>query len=140
MGIESFLLASSARLIVAPATGEDAVRSLCKETHPLSATDARRRRSAIRRSASRRARWSAGPRAASGAASRGFRGRKGVFEIMEVGPALRRSIGPKTDASATSETAARRRGHDHHDRGRRIQELRAGQTTLDEIFRLTTSL
>jgi general secretion pathway protein E len=68
----------------------------------------------------------------------GFRGRKGVFEIMEIGPALRRSIGPKTDASDL-ETAARRQGMTTMTEDG-IKKLRAGQTTLDEIFRLTTSL
>jgi general secretion pathway protein E len=68
----------------------------------------------------------------------GFRGRKGVFEIMEVGPALRRAIGPRCEAGDL-EAAARREGMTTMTEDG-VAKLRTGQTTLDEIFRLTMSL
>jgi general secretion pathway protein E len=78
------------------------------------------------------------PKGCDWCGSTGFRGRKGVFEIMEIGPALRKSIGPKTDASDL-EAAARGAGMTSMTEDG-IKKLRAGQTTLDEIFRLTMSL
>lgn len=57
---------------------------------------------------------------------------------MEIGPALRRSIGPKTDASDL-EAVARRAGMTSMTEDG-VAKIRAGQTTLDEIFRLTMSL
>jgi general secretion pathway protein E len=136
MGIESFLLASSARLIVA----QRLVRMLCdhcKESYPLSATDIAgdERYTALGIEAGEVV---CRPKGCEWCGFTGFRGRKGVFEIMEIGPALRRSIGPKTDASDL-ETAARRQGMTTMTEDG-IKKLRAGQTTLDEIFRLTTSL
>ena len=136
MGIESFLLASCARVIVA----QRLVRILCdhcKERHSLSASEiaADERYSALGIEAGEAV---CRPKGCDWCGHTGFRGRKGVFEIMEIGPALRRSIGPKTDATDL-ETAARRDGMTTMTEDG-INKLRAGQTTLDEIFRLTTSL
>lgn len=78
------------------------------------------------------------PKGCDWCGSTGFRGRKGVFEIMEIGPALRRSIGRKTDASDL-EAVARRAGMTSMTEDG-VAKIRAGQTTLDEIFRLTMSL
>lgn len=136
MGIESFLLASCARLIVA----QRLVRILCdhcKERHTLSAADiaADERYAALGIEAGEVV---CRPKGCDWCGSTGFRGRKGVFEIMEIGPALRRSIGPKTDASDL-EAVARRAGMTSMTEDG-VAKLRAGQTTLDEIFRLTMSL
>ncbi|MDI4235732.1 GspE/PulE family protein [Bradyrhizobium sp. Arg237L] len=136
MGIESFLLASCARVIVA----QRLVRILCdhcKESHSLSAADiaADERYAALGIEAGEVV---CRPKGCDWCGFTGFRGRKGVFEIMEIGTALRRSIGPKTD-STDLETAARREGMTTMTEDG-INKLRAGQTTLDEIFRLTTSL
>ncbi|TAI60258.1 GspE/PulE family protein, partial [Bradyrhizobium sp. Leo170] len=136
MEIESFLLASCARVIVA----QRLVRILCdhcKESHSLSAADiaADERYAALGIEAGEVV---CRPKGCDWCGFTGFRGRKGVFEIMEIGTALRRSIGPKTD-STDLETAARREGMTTMTEDG-INKLRAGQTTLDEIFRLTTSL
>jgi general secretion pathway protein E len=136
MGIESFLLASCARVIVA----QRLVRILCdhcKVPYRLSAPDiaADERYAALGIEADETV---CRPKGCDWCGFTGFRGRKGVFEIMEVGPALRRAIGPKTDATDL-EAAARREGMSTMTQDG-IIKLRAGQTTLDEIFRLTTSL
>ncbi|MCC8961269.1 type II/IV secretion system protein [Bradyrhizobium sp. Pear76] len=136
MGVESFLLASCARVIVA----QRLVRILCdhcKESYSLSAADiaADERYTALGVEAGEVV---CRPKGCDWCGSTGFRGRKGVFEIMEIGPALRRSIGPKTDASDL-EAAARRAGMTSMTEDG-VAKLRAGQTTLDEIFRLTMSL
>jgi general secretion pathway protein E len=57
---------------------------------------------------------------------------------MEIGPTLRRAIGPKTDAGDL-EVIARREGMTTMTEDG-IAKFRAGQTTLEEIFRLTMSL
>ncbi|WP_315833188.1 GspE/PulE family protein [Bradyrhizobium prioriisuperbiae] len=136
MGIESFLLASSARVIVA----QRLVRILCdhcKQTHRLTASDlaADERYAALG--------FEAGevvcrPKGCEWCNFTGFRGRKGVFEIMEIGQAVRRGIGPKTDA-ADLETIARGEGMTTMTQDG-VVKIRAGQTTIDEIFRLTMSL
>jgi general secretion pathway protein E len=136
MGIESFLLASSARAIV----GQRLVRILCdhcKETHRLSAVDlaADERYAALGIEVGETA---CRPKGCEWCGFTGFRGRKGVFEVMEIGPALRRAIGPKTDAGDL-EVIARREGMTTMTEDG-IAKFRAGQTTLEEIFRLTMSL
>ncbi|MGF6312188.1 general secretion pathway protein E [Bradyrhizobium sp. i1.8.4] len=136
MGIESFLLASCARVIVA----QRLVRILCdhcKERYTLSAPDiaADERYAALGIEAGEVV---CRPKGCDWCDNTGFRGRKGVFEIMEIGSALRRSIGPKTDASDL-EAVARREGMTSMTEDG-VAKLRAGQTTLDEIFRLTMSL
>lgn len=136
MGIESFLLASCARVIVA----QRLVRILCdhcKEACRLTAAEiaADERYVALGIEPGETVCL---PKGCEWCGFTGFRGRKGVFEIMEIGPALRRAIGPKTDASDL-EAAARREGMTTMTQDG-IIKLRAGQTTLDEIFRLTTSL
>lgn len=136
MGVESFLLASCVRAIV----GQRLVRILCdhcKETHRLSAADlaADERFAALGIEAGETV---CRPKGCEWCGFSGFRGRKGAFEIMEVGPALRRAIGPRTDATDL-ETVARREGMTTMTQDG-VAKLRAGQTTLDEIFRLTMSL
>ncbi len=136
MGVESFLLASCARAII----GQRLVRILCdhcKETHRLTAADiaADQRYAALGIEAGETI---CKPKGCEWCGFSGFRGRKGVFEIMEVGPALRRAIGPKTDSSDL-EAVARGEGMTTMTQDG-VAKLRAGQTTLDEIFRLTMSL
>jgi general secretion pathway protein E len=136
MGIESFLLASSARAIVA----QRLVRILCdhcKERYRLSAADLAGdpRYAALGVEVGETV---CRPKGCEWCGMSGFRGRKGVFEIMEVGPVLRRAIGPRCEAGDL-EAAARREGMTTMTEDG-IAKLRAGQTTLDEIFRLTMSL
>jgi general secretion pathway protein E len=136
MGIESFLLASSVRVIV----GQRLVRILCehcKEAHRVTAAD----RVQDHRYASLA--FEVGdvvhqPKGCDWCAFTGFRGRQGVFEVMEVSPLLRRAIGPKTDATEL-EQAARSEGMTTMTEDG-VAKCRAGLTTVDEVFRVTASL
>ena len=68
----------------------------------------------------------------------GFRGRQGVFEVIEVTPTVRRAIGPKTDATEL-EAVARREGMITMTQDG-VAKCRSGLTTVDEIFRVAVSL
>jgi general secretion pathway protein E len=136
MGLESFLLASSVRAII----GQRLVRVLCehcREQHELTAKEiaADYRYETLG--------FKAGetvyrPKGCDYCGNIGFRGRKGVFEVMEIGPELRRAIGPKSDASDL-EAVARREGMTTMTEDG-VAKCRAGITTLDEVFRVTMSL
>jgi general secretion pathway protein E len=136
MGIESFLLASCIRAII----GQRLVRILCehcKEPRAVSAADL-----------SEDERYSAlgfhegdvlhRPKGCEWCAFTGFRGRKGVFEVLEVTPQVRRAIGPKTDAIDLERVARDAGMATMTEDG--IAKCRAGLTTVDEVFRVTASL
>jgi general secretion pathway protein E len=136
MGIESFLLASCVRAII----GQRLVRILCehcKEPRAVSAAeiadDHRYAALGIR----------AGdvihhPKGCDWCAFTGFRGRKGVFEVLEVTPQVRRGIGPKADAIDLERVARDAGMVTMTEDG--IEKCRAGLTTVDEVFRVTASL
>jgi general secretion pathway protein E len=67
----------------------------------------------------------------------GYRGRLGVFEILELTSDLRQLIGEKTDGSEIDETAIRAGMTTMLDDG--IAKCRAGLTSLAEILRVTTA-
>src|SRR6516165_4885385 len=136
MGVESFLLASSVRAIV----GQRLVRILCehcKKPHRLGADDLAQdhRYAALGFAVGEVVHQ---PKGCDWCAFTGFRGRQGVFEVMEVSPSLRRAIGPKTDASDL-EQAARNEGMTTMTEDG-VAKCRAGLTTIDEVFRVTASL
>jgi general secretion pathway protein E len=136
MDVESFLLASSVRAIV----GQRLVRILCehcKQPHRITASDLTR----DHRYASLG--FAVGevvhnPKGCDWCAFTGFRGRRGVFEVMEVSPLLRRAIGPKTDASDLEQVARGEGMTTMTEDG--VAKCRAGLTTIDEVFRVTASL
>ena len=136
MGVESFLLASSVRAII----GQRLVRVLCehcRERHELTAKEV----AADYRYESlgfQRGEIVYRPKGCDWCGGTGFRGRKGVFEVMEISAELRRAIGPKTDA-ADLEAVARREGMSTMSEDG-VAKCRAGITTLDEVFRVTMSL
>jgi general secretion pathway protein E len=136
MGVESFLIASSLRVII----GQRLVRILCdqcKQPHRLSAVDlASDHRYAVLGFAVGDGIYH--PKGCEWCSFTGFRGRKGVFEVMEVNPQLRRAIGPKTDA-ADLERVARGAGMTTMTEDG-MAKCRAGLTTVDEVFRVTSSL
>ena len=68
----------------------------------------------------------------------GFHGRRGVFEVIEVTPRVRRAIGPKTDAIELEKVALAEGMTTMTDDG--VAKCRAGLTTIDEVFRVTASL
>jgi general secretion pathway protein E len=136
MEIESFLLASSVRVIV----GQRLVRILCehcKQPHRITAADlAQDQRYAALG-------FAVGdlvhnPKGCDWCAFTGFRGRKGVFEVMEITPRLRRAIGPKTDASELEQVARGEGMTTMTEDG--VAKCRAGLTTIDEVFRVSASL
>lgn len=135
MGIESFLLASSVRTII----GQRLVRILCpdcKELHVLTgedlASDPRygslgfAEGEAVHR-----------PKGCEWCNFTGFRGRRGVFEVIEISAGLREAIGPKTDASELEKVAKSEGMTSMTDDG--VAKCRAGLTTIDEVFRVTMS-
>jgi general secretion pathway protein E len=136
MGVESFIIASSVRVMV----GQRLVRMLCehcKQPRRLSGQDL----ALDRRYASLG--FKVGevvhdPKGCDSCGFNGFRGRKGVFEVINVSPEIRRAIGPKTEA-ADLELVARNEGMTTMIEDG-IAKCRAGLTTIDEVFRVTASL
>jgi general secretion pathway protein E len=136
MGVESFLLASCVRAIV----GQRLVRILCehcKRPHRLSAADiaADHRYPTLGLAAGDIIQE---PGGCEWCDSTGFRGRQGVFEIMAIDADLRRSIGPKCDATDL-EAVARRQGMTTMIEDG-VAKCRAGLTTLGDVFRVAMSL
>jgi general secretion pathway protein E len=136
MGVESFLLASSLRAIV----GQRLARILCpdcKEAHVLNARDLNEdtRYAAL---GFRAGETLYRPKGCDWCGFTGYRGRRGVFEIVEVSPRLRAAIGPRSDA-AELEKVARDEGMTTMTEDG-VAKCRAGLTTIDEIFRITTSV
>ena len=136
MGVESFLIASSIRIIV----GQRLVRVLCehcKEPHRLSTADF-----AVDQ------RWAAlgleagevvyNPKGCDWCGFSGFRGRQGVFEVLKVSPLVRKAIGPKTEASELEQVARSEGMMTMIEDG--VAKCRAGLTTIDEVFRVTATL
>jgi general secretion pathway protein E len=136
MGVESFLLASCIRALI----GQRLVRILCdscKEPQHLSATDiAQDERYTTLELAAGDTVYR--PKGCEWCGYSGFRGRQGVFEVIEVTPSVRRAIGPKTDATEL-EAVARRDGMVTMTQDG-VAKCRAGLTTVDEIFRVAVSL
>jgi general secretion pathway protein E len=136
LGVESFLIASSIRIVV----GQRLVRVLCEHCKApvrLSAGDLARdqRFSALGFKAGEIIH---GPGGCEWCGFSGFRGRQGLFEVMEVTPGVRKAIGPKTEAAELEEIARREGMSTMIEDG--IAKCRAGVTTIDEVFRVTASL
>jgi general secretion pathway protein E len=136
MGIESFLLASCVRAII----GQRLVRILCehcKEPRSLAAADLAQdhRYTALGFREGDRIHQ---PKGCEWCAFTGFRGRKGVFEVLEVTPEVRRGIGPKTDAIDLERVAREAGMVSMTEDG--LEKCRVGLTTVDEVFRVTASL
>ena len=134
LGIEGFLLKSTLRAVVA----QRLVRVLCdrcKQPHKLTATDIADdpRFAVIGFKAGEVVHEASGCERCGGT---GYRGRNGVFEILEMTDEVRKLVGPQTD-SHTIDTAAM-------DGGMTtmlvdaVAKCRAGVTTVPEVFRVTT--
>ncbi len=134
--VESFLLASSIRAIV----GQRLVRMLCehcKQPHRLSVQDlAQEQRCAALGFAAGDTVYN--PKGCDWCGFTGFHGRRGVFEVIEVTPVVRRAIGPKTAAAELEKVALAEGMTTMADDG--VAKCRAGLTTIDEVFRVTASL
>jgi len=136
LGVESFLIASSIRIVV----GQRLVRVLCehcKKPRRLSAADVERdqRFSALGFAAGEVVH---GPGGCEWCGFSGFRGRQGLFEVMEVTPRVRKAIGPKTEAADLEQIARGEGMTTMIEDG--VAKCRAGVTTIDEVFRVTASL
>jgi general secretion pathway protein E len=136
LGVESFLIASSIRIVV----GQRLVRVLCehcKAPYRLAAADLARdqRFSALGFKAGEMVH---GPQGCEWCGFSGFRGRQGLFEVMEVTSRVRKAIGPKTEAAELEEIARSEGMSTMIEDG--IAKCRAGVTTIDEVFRVTASL
>jgi general secretion pathway protein E len=135
MGVESFLLASSLRVIV----GQRLVRVLCehcKQPRVLTTADVTSDSRATLGLAADDLVYQ--PQGCEWCAFTGFRGRKGVFEVIAVTGAVRDAIGPKTKTSDL-EAVARRQGMTTMIEDG-VEKCRSGLTTIDEILRVTASL
>src|SRR5499427_1200278 len=136
LGVESFLIASSIRIVV----GQRLVRVLCehcKKPRRLSAADVERdqRFSALGFAAGEVVH---GPGGCEWCGFSGFRGRQGLFEVMEVTPRVRKAIGPKTEAADLEQIARSEGMTTMIEDG--VAKCRAGVTTIDEVFRVTATL
>jgi general secretion pathway protein E len=134
LGVESFLLKSTVRAIVA----QRLVRVLCdrcKVSRKLTAEDLGKdpRLAVVGFQAGETIHEAAGCERCGHV---GFRGRQGVFEILEMTDEIRKLVGPLTDSHTVDEAAI--------ERGMTtmladaVVKCRAGVTTVSEVFRVTT--
>jgi len=68
---------------------------------------------------------------------KGYLGRTGIYELLEVTPEIRSLIGERTDAQAIGKTAAELGFKPMHIDG--IDKIIKGVTTIDEVLRVTHS-
>src|SRR6202045_1792652 len=134
LGVEGYLLRSTLRAVVA----QRLVRQLCdrcKSPRTLSAADLAEdpRLGALGFQAGETLRDPCGCERCGGA---GYRGRLGVFEILELTGELRELIGEKTDGLRIDEAAIRAGMTTMLDDG--LAKCRAGLTSPAEILRVTT--
>ncbi len=134
LGVESFLLKSTIRSIVA----QRLVRVLCghcKVSRKLTADDLGKdpRLAAVGLNIGETVHEARGCERCGQA---GFRGRQGVFEVLEMTDDIRRLIGPITD-SHTVDHAAIESGMTTM-LADAVAKCRAGVTTVSEVFRVTT--
>lgn len=134
LGIEGFLLKSTLRAVVA----QRLVRVLCdrcKVPHLLGQDDlaAYPRFAVIGFKCGEVVHQAGGCERCGGT---GYRGRNGVFEILEMSDEVRALIGPQTDSHAID--AAAMRGGMTTMLEDAVAKCRAGLTTVPEVFRVTT--
>ncbi len=135
MGVEPFLIASTLRCIV----GQRLVRVLCPDCRrmaPITATTIERdpRYTAMGLKAGDLVGEPAG---CDRCGQTGYRGRLGVFEVLEINERISRLIGTSTD-DASLEREARNDGMATMIEDG-VAKCRAGLTSMDEILRVTAS-
>jgi general secretion pathway protein E len=134
LGIEGFLLKSTLRAVVA----QRLVRVLCdrcKVPHRLTAADLDKdpRFAVIGFQPGETVHEAGGCERCGGT---GYRGRNGVFEILEMSEAVRKLIGAQTDSHVVDDAAIR--GGMTTMLADAVAKCRAGWTTVPEVFRVTT--
>lgn len=134
LGIEGFLLKSTLRAVVA----QRLVRMLCdrcKVPHTLTEADLAKdpRFAVIGFKAGEVVHEAGGCERCGGT---GYRGRNGVFEILEMSDKVRALIGPQTDSHSID--AAAMHGGMTTMLEDAVAKCRGGMTTVPEVFRVTT--
>ena len=134
LGVEGFLLKSTLRAVLA----QRLVRILCdrcKVPHPLSPADLQNdpRIAVIGFKVGDVVHEAGGCERCGGT---GYRGRNGVFEILEITDEVRRMVGPQVDSHSLDE-AAMAAGMTTM-LASAVEKCRAGATTVPEVFRVTT--
>jgi general secretion pathway protein E len=134
LGIESFLLRSTLRAVVA----QRLVRILCdrcKVPHHLTAEDLAKdpRLAGVGFRAGELLHQAGGCERCGGT---GYRGRNGVFEILEMSDEVRKLVAPQMDSHVID--AAAIRGGMTTMLEDAVAKCRAGLTTVPEVFRVTT--
>ncbi|MGB8402000.1 GspE/PulE family protein [Bradyrhizobium sp.] len=134
LGIEGFLLKSTVRAVVA----QRLVRVLCdrcKVVRKLAAADISNdpRLAMIGFEAGETIHEASGCERCGGT---GYRGRNGVFEILEMSDEVRKLVGPITDSHTIDDAAIR--GGMTTMLSDAVAKCRAGLTTVSEVFRVTT--
>lgn len=136
LGVESFLLSSCVKTIV----GQRLVRVLCRDckmSSPLKAEEvAEDKRFGILG-------FQAGDilhhkKGCEWCGFSGYRGRQGLFEVLEVSPRVRQGVGPRSDSAEIERLAIGEGMTTMVADG--VAKCRAGLTTIDEVFRVTMSL
>jgi general secretion pathway protein E len=134
LGVEAFLLKSTLRAVIA----QRLVRQLCercKVERALTAADitADPRYEALGFAADERVHTAGGCERCGGT---GYRGRVGVFEILELTEEIRKLIGAHTDSNMIDAAAMRAGMTTMADDG--VAKCRGGVTSASEILRVTT--
>jgi general secretion pathway protein E len=136
LGVESFLLSSCVKAVV----GQRLVRVLCR--------DCKTPRRLTAQEVTRDERYGilgfqAGDvlhhhKGCEWCGFTGYRGRQGLFEVLEVSPNIRKGIGPRTDSGEVEQLAVGEGMTTMVADG--VAKCRSGMTTIDEVFRVTMSL
>jgi general secretion pathway protein E len=135
LGIEAYLLRSTLRAVIA----QRLVRQLCerckspKVLTPVDLADDPR----LRELGFKAGETVHAPVGCERCSGTGYRGRLGVFEVLEVESGLRELIGEKTDGSKVDQAAIRGGMTTMLDDG--IAKCRAGLTSPAEVLRVTTT-
>jgi general secretion pathway protein E len=135
MGVEPFLLASTIRCIV----GQRLVRVLCPDCRRKTPVDAAllAREPRFVALGIKEGEAIGEPVGCGRCSGSGYRGRQGVFEVLEVTDPIRRLIGTRAD-DAEIERVARGQGMTTIIEDG-LAKCRAGVTSVDEILRVTAS-
>ncbi len=129
MGVEPFLVASSLEMVVA----QRLVRLICEDCkEPIAITDAHRIRTEFGSDLPDALYHGKGCRSCGGS---GYRGRKGIFEIMPITDELRTHVTDRASNLTIRQTAVRSGMKSLREDGWRL--IQQGLTTVEEVLRVT---
>lgn len=128
MGVEPFLIASSLQAVIA----QRLVRTICPDCRePAEVDPAVAAELGLQQSDGRLYKG----RGCTSCMGSGYRGRTGIFEILEMDTGIRRMLTSGSDAVAIKEAAVKTGMSTLFEDG--IQKVKAGITTFDEVVRVT---